>query len=135
MKKFALVVLVLALAFGLTSVADAVELSDQKYVIANNASSGKTSFISTSLIRPGKDGILKVVVTATDARSDCFVGLYDCTTAAAALVSVLEGEVEAKRDGGSANLEYIRPLRIYNGVTILQGPYTIVQLEWERLNP
>ena len=135
MKKSIFIVLALILMSQLAFADNPWELNDQKYVIANDASSGKTTHISTSIIRPDKDRVLKVTVCPTDRRSDAFVGIYDCTTAAGTLVSALEGEFEAKRDAGSESYEYKRPLRIFNGVTILQGPYTTVTLEWEKSNP
>jgi len=132
MKRISLLVLALLFVSQL-AYASAWDLNDNKHIIVNNAATGKTTFVSTDIIQPKVSRILYFTVTGCKSNlpaPEVYAGLYDCTTAAGTLVSVLEGEVESPTDS-TATLEYKRPLKIYNGVTILQGPYTTVTIEWE----
>lgn len=131
-------IILLVLALILTSqmaYASAWDLSDNKYTITNAASTGKTTHVGTTIMIPKRCRILYFEVTGCKANQvgpEVYAGLYDCTDAAGTLVSALEGEVESATDS-TAKKEYVHPLKIYNGVTILQGPYTTVSIEYEEV--
>ena len=115
--------------------ASAWDLSDKKYVITNAATTKLTTSVGTTIMIPKRCRILYFEVTGCKANQvgpEVYAGLYDCTSAAGTLVSALEGEIESATDS-TAKKEYAHPLRIYNGVTIIQGPYTVVSIEYEEV--
>lgn len=136
-RKFIFVVLALVLMSQVVSAAP-WDLNDEKRVIVNTTGVGITTFIPTTIIRPNKDRVFKITVSsalpAGFTSTENFAALYDCTTAAGTLISALEGEIESS-SAANVDLEWKRPLRIFNGVTILQGAYTVVLIEWEKVTP
>ena len=147
MKRYLVVILALAFLLGPTVMAFADSpwtLADEKYTIVNTTSATKVTTLPTTVFRAGKDRVFRLSVTNSGLAptaatySDNFAAIYDCaalgSTSSFALVSSLEGEIEASGDE-TVNLEWKRPLKIYNGVTILQGAYTTVTVEWEKVNP
>ena len=133
MKKFAFL-LVLALLLASVMPAYAVAPSDNKYVITNTTAISQATAVSTSIIAPNIARILKVTVTSALPKgatsTETVVGVYDATSSGAALNSALEGEVEGTT-AATVEIKYERPLKVYNGITIIQGAYTVVVIEWE----
>lgn len=137
MRKILLSLMIVALLVVYAGSVQAAAPSDKKYVIVNDTATKATKSISTSIIRPGKDRILRFEVTditAAGGGTEVVAALYDCTTAGGTSNQVLEGEKESD-DSDSVEEIYIRPLRIANGVTIVQGAHTIVLIEWETIIP
>lgn len=144
MKRIFCFVAIALFAIGLVAPAFADSpwlLDDTKTVIVNDGYTTQVTAISIARIRPGKDRAMKVTVTSKGGRlgstsTECVAAIYDCTsgTSVASMNTVLEGEVET--DGTSTGvMEWIRGLRIFNGVTILQGANTVVTIEWQRDTP
>lgn len=133
MKKIVFL-LVLALLVCSTVPAMAVVPSDNKYVIYNSGATTKVTVVPTALIKPRESRILKMTVTSVlkngSTAVEAVAGLYDTTTGSSAIDNNMECEIESN-DSDSVSYEFARPLRIYNGVVILQGAHTVVQLEWE----
>ncbi len=139
MRKILLSLMIVALLVVYAGPVQAAAPSDRKYVIVNETTTSKVTCIPTSLIRPGKDRVLRFEVSSLtpylgSASTEVIAALYDCTTAGSAINKVLEGEKESN-DSDTVEERYIRPLRIANGVTMIQGARTVVLVEWERLIP
>ena len=126
--------LVLAL-FLVGSMAYGAELKDQKYTIVNTTGTSKATTISTSIIQPNISRIIKVTVTsalpAGFTSTENVVGIYDCASVGATLNSALEGEVESA-SAATVEINYEgRPLKVYNGLSVVQGAYTVITVVFE----
>jgi len=139
MRKLFSVLIVLALLASAIP-AWAAFPSDSKYVITNTSPRSQVTKISTDIITPGQCRILRVTVGVAFTpgfictSTESVAGLYDTQTTGGALNNCLEGEIESN-DSDSVSYTYARPLNLANGVTIIQGAYTVVTIEYEKVIP
>ena len=138
MRKILLSLMIVALLVVWAGPVQAAAPSPKVYVITNTTTTVQSTSIPTSIIRPGKDRVLRFKVTSAlvtpSTAVEAVAALYDSATTGGALATVLEGEVESN-DSDSVEEVYSRALRIANGVTIVQGAHTVVTVEWEYFSP
>lgn len=130
----AAILLSASLAYGAYASTD---LHDTKYTIVNTAATAKTTVIPSSLI--GGDSqyeLLKVdigtaISGAAGTTGEAVVGIYDATGMLGANNAALECEIEST-DNDTLSKTWIRPLKIYNGVVIVQGAYSVATIEYQK---
>ena len=136
MKKLILgLVVALVLMGAVAHAADNQQLTDYKYMIVNNAEGTLVTPIPTAVIDPAKHRILCfevgfVMGSSGSTNTESVACLYDATSAGMATNKVAEGEIESN-DADTVTKTYKRPLNLMNGVTMMQGSYTVVMIEWE----
>ena len=114
------------------------QLNNQKYFITNNSATSIATIVSTDIIpASGEAGITRLEVTPilpSGATTGCnFVSIYDSNDLWGTSAGWMEGEIEAAASVGTLTKTYTRPLKITNGVVIVQGAYTVASVEWEYL--
>ncbi len=120
-------------AFGAYTSTD---LYDTKLTITNAAATVKMTVVPTSLV--GTDAtyeLLKVdvgqCINHTGTSAEAVVGIYDAADASYWSNAFLECELESN-DDTTATKTWIRPLKIYNGLLIVQGAYSVVTVEYQK---
>jgi len=142
MKKMLSFVAIALLVMGLATSVFAVppyastDCYDTKYTIVNNSTTTKVSIIPSSLI--GANGtyeLLKVDVSRSanpaGTAGESLVAIYDSIVPLTSIGAFCECELESN-DDDTISKTWVRPLRIYNGVTIMQGAYSVVSIEYQR---
>ena len=106
-----------------------------QYVIVNTATTTLATAIPITVIRPGKDFILRFKVVSTAAlTSETVAALFDSATLGNATDQFCEGEIESD-DFDQVEERYSNPLGIKNGVVMTQGAETVLLIEWEKRIP
>lgn len=145
MRKLFLILVAVMLFGGFCTyvMADSSSVENtEKIVLVNTGTTSQATAIATSAsgdsvyIAPGKHRIVKMVVSniAPGASTEVVAGLYDAASVGAATNTAIEGEIESNSQD-SVTLEYSRPLKLVNGLTVIQGAYTSVLIEYERYRP
>ena len=142
MKKMlsfvAIALLVMGLATSAFGAYASTDCYDTKYTIVNTAAVAKTSVVPTSLIKDNAEfELLKVDVCtaisgAAGTTGEAVVGIYDASAPQYANNASLECELEASSTQETASKSWVRPLKIYNGVVVVQGAYSVVSIEYQR---
>lgn len=141
MKKFISFVAIALLVMGLATTAfgayASTDLFDTKYTITNQTAKTVATIVPSSLISgDGSYQILSMDVGLasgqTGTSAEIVAGLYDGTTLLHTAVGFLECELESNAYQATASKRWIRPLKIYNGVIVVQGAYSTVTLEYQR---
>jgi len=140
-KLFICLIVASFLLMGAQAFADN-ELTDTKYLLVNTSDEKVGTLVPISLLIPGKCRVLKVTFSNIQAdgdqggvSSEVYGALYDCSSVGGANDKNVEGEIESD-DAGSVAIDYgLRPLKIANGVVIVQGSNTAALVEWERILP
>jgi len=136
MRKILSIFAIVALLVAFSGTAEAAALRDTKYTIDNSSgTSSLTTLVPIALIIPNKSRIVSVIVTPTSpgtgAHYENIVAVYDASSIAGLIeTKAMEGEVE-RNDADSGEIEWKRPLKIYNGCVIAQGAKTVVNIEFE----
>ena len=138
MRKLFSVLIVLALLASAIP-AWAGHPDDLKYTIINTTGTTQVTAISTNIIKPGIHRILKFDVCSApplSAVTETVAALYDAAAATGVHTGWLEGEIEgAGSSPATVEKKYIRPLNLKNGAVIMQGAWTIVSIEYEKVIP
>jgi hypothetical protein len=147
MKKLLCFVAVAFLVMGLATSAfgayATTDMFDTKYVITNTSTTlGLTTIIPSTIISGDATyHLLRVTVGHAGkgaSYGEAYVGIYDATNPEHAVIGNLECELEAGSGlYGAPVVEKVwtKPLKIYNGVIVVQGCSSIVQIEYERRVP
>jgi len=139
-KLFALfIAIVLMSAVAAPAFADyaSTDCYDTKYLITNTTGAAKISTVPSTLISgDGKYVLLAVTVGPTNGgtgtSAEALVGIYDSSTILGASNGNLECEIESYNEE-TTTMQWVRPLKIYNGVTVVQGAYSVVTIEYMRV--
>ena len=126
----------------------------EKWNAVNNTANAVYVVIPTSkaangraYIQPGKHRIVSLFVQGFPANAtvagipngstatEGVAAIYDATSIASANNKNIEGEIEHSNQGGGVTLNYTRPLKVKNGIVLIQGAFTTVKLEYERIQP
>jgi len=139
MKKLFSLFIAIALLAAVASPCLAAFPSDTKYTITNTSAVSQITTIPSSLIgADGKFALLRVTVGRTightGTSAEAVVGVFDATNPLTATNGNLECEIESN-DFDTESMDWIRPLKIYQGVTVVQGAYSVVSIEYMRLRP
>ena len=137
MKKMLSFVAVALLVAGLATSAFGAYAStdcyDTKLTYVNNSANVVSLQVPSSLIKDnGEFELLKVDVGIIGATGSGIVSIYDASSYTYANNASLECELESN-DAVTRSKEWIRPLKIYNGVTVVMGAYSIVTIEYQRV--
>ena len=141
MKKLFCFVAIALLVAGLSTSAFAAsastDLHDTKYTIVNNSATATATTIASGIIGGGSQyELLSVEVTQylaghTGTTGEALVAVYDSALPITSIGAFVECELESN-DDTSVSKEWVRPLKIYNGVTIMQGAYSVVTIEYQK---
>lgn len=136
MKKLFVFVAIALLVGGLAGSAFALdELHDTKYVSVNDSASVVCRPVPSTLIGDnGEYEILSISVSPllTSTSSEAVAAIYDAASLTRSVNTNLECEIEAGTVVTAMDKKWVRPLKIYNGVYIGQGAYSIVTIEYQR---
>ena len=121
MKKLIWIILAIVFIAGVSFANDETAVKEYTYTIINNATTPKTTLISTSIVRPNVDKITayRVIPAVAGSNGELNIALYDSATVNAN--SELVGEDENSSTGNSAGERLFRPRKILNGIWVYQG--------------
>jgi len=149
-----IVVIALLVGLSLPAMADSQVRDSLIYNSVNMTANKITKALPTTssigdraYLAPGKHRIIKYEVSGMTANASGAAGIpigstsrevvcsiYDAASIGAATNKTLEGELESN-DADTVFKAFDRPMKLVNGLVIVQGAWTVVTIEYERLNP
>lgn len=128
-KRICVLALVMFMAAMVS--ADVTTLS-KTYSVENDSAVETLTFVSTATIIPGIHRIVSVSVAPTPASSQASTGaIFDATSVSQVTLANMMGELESVQSQ-SANKYFAYPKTVSNGLAVLQGPKTIVTIDYTR---
>jgi len=109
-------------------------------VIINTDGYTLATAVPTTVLRPGKDYILRFQVTPIVPGGDlglsteAVAAIFDSSTLGGATNQFCEGEIESN-DADSVEERYTNPMGFKNGIVLTQGAQTVLLIEWEKRIP
>jgi len=138
-----LFVIALLVAFVSPAMAESFSSENTEKLILLNTDTGlgmKTAIPTSAsgdrvYIQPGKHRIIQVVVTNLAAlHTENVVAIYDASGVGTAGNKQCEGEIESA-DEDTIKMKWARPLKLVNGLVVIQGSGTSVTIEFEKYRP